>query len=97
MFRPLFKEYKTGKYLIGNNEFYSLCSFQYELINKSSGIISHNNNTIFFLIEVIIDNTIVKNYDLIILDENNIRIDFHSNVNAIINLLFYRFKEKCEI
>lgn len=96
MFRPLFKEFKKGKFLIGNNDYYSLCGFQYSLNNRSSAIISHNNNTLYFLIEVIINNEIINNYDLYIIDENNIKVDFGSNVNAIINILFYRFNVKCD-
>lgn len=98
MFIPLFKEQKNGKFLISHKKEYKLCGYQYGFFEKKEWIIPHNGNTKRFFLEVIIDNEIIKNYNLIILNYNTIKLEFSTIVTGYVNILLYNDDENnCKV
>ena len=89
MFRPLFREFKTGKLLMGTNPEYSLCGNQYDFENVSTFTIEHNLDSLNFLLNVIIDDEMVTDYKTTILNKSSIKLDFNEARTGIVNLLVY--------
>lgn len=98
MFIPLFKELKHGKFLLTHRKEYGVCGYQYGFLdNRSTWIIPHNIKSKFFLIEVIINDEVVKHYDLTIIDENTIKLEFSTPINGYVNLLVYNKNDSCPL
>ena len=95
MFRPLFREFKKGQLLMGDNPSNSLCGFQYEFSDLSTMTINHNTHSYYFLESIIVNNEVISNYDISIIDENNIKIDFNENTTGLINLLIFNENGYC--
>lgn len=96
MFRPLFFDDKNKKYVISNEPHYKFCGYQYTFNgNQSSWTIPHGMNSTDFVIEIVIDNIVQKIYDLQIVDENLLIINFGVPTNGFVNLLFKTENEIC--
>lgn len=90
MYIPLFKESKKGKFVVRNKVDQGFCGYQYGFLdNKSEWVIPHNMKSRYFLIEVIVGDEIVKDYDLTILSEDVIKLNFGRPVNGYVNLLIF--------
>lgn len=75
--------------LMGNSPSFFLCGAQHIFENVSTITITHSLNSLNFLCNVIVGDEIIFDYDLIILNNNSIRIDFNYERTGIVNLLIY--------
>lgn len=97
MFRPLFRENKTGKQIIGNNKPEIICGYQYAF-SGDTWYVPHNIGTTDFLLEIIKnDGEIIKFYDLNNISENEFTISFSEIVTGKLNVLFYKESKFCNL
>lgn len=95
MFKPLYKEFKKGKLVLGNAQAYSLCGYQYTLFNTMTWTLAHNTGSLDFLLNVISNDEIINDYELTILDHNTIKLDFNEPKSGLVNILIYNNNDYC--
>ncbi len=97
MFKPLYRNLKTGqliqKYVVPNNQ----CGQQFVFEDSALWEIEHSYNTLFALVQVYVDEKVVD-AKVTIVDESNIQINFSgTNVSGYANIVFATANESCVI
>src|SRR5229473_1070926 len=92
----LYKDIKTGSFVIFDDNDLLLCPFQFiQGIPSNIWTIVHNRHSLNIAVQVYINNQLAMPDDVIIINENSFEVHFQTPVNGFINVLLYTHKTDC--
>lgn len=92
----LYKDLKTGNFTVMDTHDPILCPFQYIQSSPSTEwIISHKRNTFNLIVQVFVNNRMIKPHDVQFTDANTMKLVFTIPVSGVANIASYTSDVNC--